>query len=707
MSGVISAGLIRWDFLCWSDDAVKERGEGMKKGFNIFSFVLSMVAGQYCAFGATVPSVYDERSGRWIGDVDALTNAFVNVKAYETIVLSKGVYDLSPVTNRPLYNAGGGSYGASLLGLPWVKGVKIVGETGKPEDVVLKAENSEYRILVLHTPNAELHGVTITGGNASGKHINTYNYRRGGAIILANDVIVSNCVFHGNKADVSGGAVSGANGLFGKVYDSIFTNNNCNIAGMAASMTTIYRCGFTNNVSVGEAAKNYEASVVHSSHVYDSGFAYNRGNGTGGVNGGSATRCTFMFNRSENLVQNNDASNAGGGGARRAALTNCTFYGNSAYDQGGAIYYGSAVGCKVVSNIVRRALTDLYAYGGGISHATLVDGCTVVSNYAGYGGGVEQCGLVTNTVLAYNRAQRGGGANASVLIDCEIANNAALDYGYSEHGGQGGGLRYGSATDCVFKYNYGSATGGSEYLKNCEIIGSRVDAEVIDSCVLHDISNRHVSLAEGNVSYPDGMAVSNMYMVGESLVLMRNTLITNCDWRASLNTENCAMFRTDETGFAKVENCTIADNIYCYLLRPPDKNNTFYFSFVNSVFAGNRSDSTALCDVSGYDSFYMTLTNCAYSVMNWKRRAKQPEGVEDSNCIELEQNNGARFVTWENAPRYTPKRTSPLRGKGLMFEWMNDESTDLAGNPRVRDGKVDVGCYQCWLEPVGMSIKVK
>ena len=78
MSGVISAGLIRWDFLCWSDDAVKERGEGMKKGFNIFSFVLSMVAGQYCAFGATVPSVYDERSGRWIGDVDALTNAFVS-----------------------------------------------------------------------------------------------------------------------------------------------------------------------------------------------------------------------------------------------------------------------------------------------------------------------------------------------------------------------------------------------------------------------------------------------------------------------------------------------------------------------------------------------------------------------------------------------------------------------------------------------------
>ena len=66
------------------------------------------IVGQYCAFGATVTSRYDEDTGRWIGDVDGLTNAFANAKAYETIVLSKGVYDLSPVTNSPLYSANGG-----------------------------------------------------------------------------------------------------------------------------------------------------------------------------------------------------------------------------------------------------------------------------------------------------------------------------------------------------------------------------------------------------------------------------------------------------------------------------------------------------------------------------------------------------------------------------------------------------------------------
>ena len=49
----------------------------MEKLCNIFGFLGLMVAGQ-CVFGAIVPSLYDESSGKWIGDVDALTNAFAN-----------------------------------------------------------------------------------------------------------------------------------------------------------------------------------------------------------------------------------------------------------------------------------------------------------------------------------------------------------------------------------------------------------------------------------------------------------------------------------------------------------------------------------------------------------------------------------------------------------------------------------------------------
>ena len=45
----------------------------------------------------TIPSTYDEVRGEWVGDVVALTNAIANIKAYDRIILSKGVYDLSPL----------------------------------------------------------------------------------------------------------------------------------------------------------------------------------------------------------------------------------------------------------------------------------------------------------------------------------------------------------------------------------------------------------------------------------------------------------------------------------------------------------------------------------------------------------------------------------------------------------------------------------
>ena len=667
-----------------------------------------------CAHGADVTigpkldpetgnPMIDPVSGMQIGDVDALTNAAATAVANRTIILSKGIYDLSPVTNAPLYQAGGGSYGAALIGFPWVKNVSIVGATGNPADVVLFAKDSMYRIVMLNTPAATLRNVTVTGGNASSAHINTYNYRRGGGAMLSHEnAVVSNCVFYGNRADAGGGAVSGPNGLCGKVYDTVFYGNDCNIPGMAACQTTLYGCTFTNNVSTGEKAKNYGASVTTECHVFDSYFADNRGNGTGGVNGGSATRCTFVNNRSENLVQNNDASQAGGGGARDATLTNCYFYGNSAYDSGGAVYRGKAVGCTIVSNIVRRALSDIYAYGGGIRAASLVEGCTVVSNYAGYGGGVCNCTFVSDTVLSYNRAQRGGGASNCAMSGCQIAHNVATQYDYSDTGGGGGGLYLGSATNCVFRDNYASATGGSEYLKNCDIADSRIDAVVVDSCILHEISNVQSRLAFGNVAYPEGLAITNMYMIDQSLKLMRNTLVANCTWRSTPSTENCAMFHMPETGSASVENCTFADNLYYYLIRMPDRNNEFYMSFVNSAFEGNRYLENTNCDVSGYDAKYMALTNCAYGVMS--RRTVQAEGVEDSGCIQVAR--GACKFLGEGDHPYSLKWRSPLRGEGLLLDWMAD-GVDFAGNPRLRDGKVDIGCYQCWLDPIGMMLLLR
>ena len=57
-------------------------------------------------------------------------------------------------------------------------------------------------------------------------------------------------------------------------------------------------------------------------------------------------------------------------------------------------------------------------------------------------------------------------------------------------------------------------------------------------------------------------------------------------------------------------------------------------------------------------------------------------------------------------PKWSLSLRSPILGKGAVADWM-DESTDLAGKSRIRDGAVDPGCYQCWLRPLGMIMLIK
>ena len=68
-----------------------------------------------------------------------------------------------------------------------------------------------------------------------------------------------------------------------------------------------------------------------------------------------------------------------------------------------------------------------------------------------------------------------------------------------------------------------------------------------------------------------------------------------------------------------------------------------------------------------------------------------------------------RFVDDGSRDSYALKRGSPAREKGLVQDWMtgaldirNDESY-----PRLREGKVDIGCYECWLDPAGTQMIIR
>ena len=392
-------------------------------------------------------------------------------------------------------------------------------------------------------------------------------------------------------------------------------------------------------------------------------------------------------NASEKHI-NTEAYRRGGGvflnGSDKTVVSNCVFRGNRADKQGGAIAAQGNVAlcrvidCKVVSNVSGGD-------GGGIYNIALVANCTVVSNSAsGSGGGIANCTFVTNTVISYNCANKGGGASNCALSDCtDISHNVATSWS------DGGGLYQGSATNCVFRDNYASAAGGGvACLKNCDVSDMYVDAATIDSCVFHDISNTGTGIAAGNVSHSDGLdAPAVAYFVGTRTALVRNSLFANFTWSGLTSNYNTALFyNTAETGGVSIENCTFADNTYNYLVRGVN-GRAFTMSFVNCIFADSA--------LKGFQSFYMPLTNCAYTGAD-QRSSPQAEGVEDSGCFQVSRDD-CKFVGKGDHP-YSLKRHSSLRSRGKIEPWMF-AGKDILGNPRLREGKVDIGCYQCWIEP--------
>ena len=678
----------------------------MKKRIAASCLALAAVAAAF-ADDVTVPSTYDAETDTWIGDVVALTNALKNAVNDQTIYLSKGVYDISALSDdrAPMHTTG---YGNALLGLDKAN-ERLVGATGKPEDVVIMATNSDYRILNLAAAGTQLHNVTVKGGYANtngvskskGEFIHGY-MAGGGVMFIGGSTVVSNCHFTANRGRGAAGAISGPNGYGGTVYDSVFYGNDDDAdheTAVVAKYTTMYRCTVTNNV-YGNTANGY-GYVLNLCRVYDSLIAYNQASQCAGLRSGLAVNCRFLHNKQPS---NSGNWNPGGGaGARGSTLTNCYFYGNVAYRLGGAIRACNAVNCVIVSNMTLRAATTsgTDSYGGGAcardSEICRLENCLVMSNLCVYGGGCYKC-IVIGGTNAYNKAREGGGAHTSSMTDVLIAHNAAQDYANGANGGAGGGIAAGAATNCVFRDNASSATYGNTILKDCDIADNCVHARKIEDCVFHELDNTRKLRAIGNVAYPGGFMTSNIFMIAGADVV-RNCLITNCNWNhISGNFYNSTVFEHGRSAITtSVENCTFADNNYYWLTRNYNVT-TQRIAFVNTVFTGNAGN-----DVSTTDSKYMVLSNCVYGKMGGC--TTKAEGFENYGCTSITARADYKFTGKDPEP-YALKRSSPLRGWGLLLDWMED-GTDLAGNPRLRDGKVDVGCYQCWLNPVGAVFSIR
>jgi hypothetical protein len=105
-----------------------------------------------------------------------------------------------------------------------------------------------------------------------------------------------------------------------------------------------------------------------------------------------------------------------------------------------------------------------------------------------------------------------------------------------------------------------------------------------------------------------------------------------------------------------------------------------------------------------HDSAKFCFSNCVWNVRGSWTYTTQDESYVDGENYVLGEAGNLKFLGNGEHP-YTPRLTSVLREAGKVLDWMED-SVDIAGNPRLRDGKVDIGAYQCWIMPKGFVITV-
>ncbi len=520
--------------------------------------------------------------------------------------------------------------------------ITLRGATGDPKDVVLVGSGN--RILYLKAAGNTISDITFKNGNCSGNTTSSTapeDNQQGGAICLRADTdstLVSNCIFDGNTAK-QGGAVAN------------YYSYNASTLRYAGNFVD---CVFTNNTTTS-------------------------GGGGAGYNLGLCRRCTFSKN----------VASYGSAVRQVLLLDDCDFNdnGNSIKDYG-TIYNDGAVASTnqaIVNCRFRRNTCKTYGgalYGGNNKgRDTLVDGClfesnsvTATSTTKGEGGAIYGMTNVHGCVFIGNSAYKGGAMSSSTCYDCLLSGNMAA---------QTGGAAFGSVLfGCTNTVNSATpATGASE-----------LDNSSAEGCVF------------------DGVGFSGKATFYQSS-------LTRCRVRSETD---CYLFYKQ----CGVTNCLFAGGSNFYLLY----NTAAGMSFVNCTFADNTYKGLK---VGGSCSPETEIVNCLFWNNQYSGKADQYDVGSDAtavigefrNCIFRVQNNSSSYAPGSNNvynygdgavdPKfmgverdalnpYAILRTSSAIGAGEVSSWMAD-ATDIRGEgyPRLRDGRVDIGCYQCWLVPTG------
>lgn len=523
-------------------------------------------------------------------------------------------------------------------------GVKIIGMGDSREKVRLIGDGTCRVYRMITNTYARLENLTITNGYA--KFVEGFaNSGHGGGIY--GYPTVTNCLITGCKADKNGG------GAYGYTY--------------------IRFCDIVNNSAGGVGGGVFKPNYVINSLVSGNRSA-GHGGGIYGDGYGRAEGSDFI---------DNIADGAGGAICSVNTVSNCFISGNVSAQGGGALYsWGRsskfAYGCTICSNTTTTS---------GAAYEYTVVGGKMFANYSGkYGGAAAQCDL----------------------IGVEVFDNYAETYG--------GGVYNCGATNCTLSANFHAETNAlganaySSVLFGCDISKTGVTGGRAINCVFRDIVNN--TPISGN-PYISGIVWSGHAYSGIPVCtncIFRNNVLTNYSLSLLCGVNN-------PTRPGSVVNCTMVSNkwgkTFSYM-----SYEDYPVTVKNCVFVWNQGfDTTDSRDLHAWENVSsngLRFANCAYGSATGRFAAGEISDLADSSDGPMYKfgANGyptdPKFAFKDADHSFEPKRTSPLRGLGLREEWMAD-ATDIRGEgfPRLRDGAVDIGCYQCWIMPVGTVLSIR
>lgn len=629
-----------------------------------------------------------------------------------TIRLSPGVYDVSECEMR--YETVENN--KTLVLEDTHLALNYVTLTGVDDDrrktVIYGGGESKKRRIMLGR-NSTVKNLTISNGWAEAKNGGGYcGYYSATPGSLMRE-IVSNCVV---TCCYAGGSWGGGSGVYGAaVFDSELCHNTTaagNCFG-AANKCDLHRCVIHSNHS-----GSYGGGLGHC-YAYDCTISNNTA-ASGGAGVGIAS-ATYNYRLENCKITDNRSSGFGGGIYTHVdasgMVTNTRIYANTAIGGGGGVYGTYCMDCVISNNgVVANSSTN--SYGGGGYSCRLVD-CDVCFNYLterngdtgnAYGGGaynssLTDCRINGNTIFSGGKYRQGGG-----LYSCGVTNSFIYE-NFIDATGQGAAMNGGSACGCVFSNNQTRATNrDSPHVRqpaglvvNCAFYGQTIACStkiVVENCRFTGCRDGWTIPAGHNVaSMSEDLSsdIPGSDYLASSYIHMRNCLIADNQIKY--------ISKANSTDLTKFENCTFADNqvaqtFYDY---GGDSSSAKASSVVNCIFTRNYDKTGATrCDLSFKDGTNVSFENCLIGTSR----------SDDAPCSEIGTvtADNAMFNRKSTEHPYEIKYSSPARGAGKKLDWMTAEATDIRGQAdylRLREGKVDIGCYQCWLNPVGFIMSLK